>query len=82
MKIVPVQDAVGMVLCHDVTQIIPGRFKGPAFRKGHILQEDDVPHLLSMGKEHVYAWELEQGRLHEDEAALRLSRAAAGPGLL
>jgi molybdenum cofactor synthesis domain-containing protein len=81
MKIVPVQDAVGMVLCHDVTQIIPGRFKGPAFRKGHILQEDDVPHLLSMGKEHVYAWELEQGRLHEDEAALRLSRAAIGPGL-
>ncbi len=81
MKMVPVQDAVGMVLCHDVTQIIPGRFKGPAFRKGHILQEEDVPRLLSMGKEHVYAWELPPGRLHEDEAALRLARAAAGPGL-
>jgi Probable molybdopterin binding domain len=82
MKIVPVQDAVGMVLCHDVTQIIPGRFKGPAFRKGHILQEDDVPRLLSMGKEHIYAWELESGQLHEDEAALRLAQAAAGPGLV
>jgi len=56
MKTVPVQDAVGMVLCHDVTQIIPGRFKGPAFRKGHILQAEDVPRLLNMGKEHIYAW--------------------------
>ena len=81
MKIIPVQDAVGMVLCHDVTQIIPGGFKGPAFRKGHVLQEEDVPRLLSMGKEHIYAWELEHGQLHEDEAALRLARAAAGEGL-
>ncbi len=81
MKIVPVQDAVGMVLCHDVTQIIPGLFKGPAFRKGHVLREEDVPHLLSLGKEHIYAWELQHGQLHEDEAALRLARAAAGPGL-
>lgn len=81
MKTVPVQDAVGMVLCHDVTQIIPGRFKGAAFRKGHILQEEDVPRLLSMGKEHIYAWELPCGQLHEDEAALRLARAAAGEGL-
>jgi molybdenum cofactor synthesis domain-containing protein len=82
MKIVPVQDAVGMVLCHDITQIIPGRFKGPAFRKGHILQEEDVPRLLSLGKEHIYAWELEPGRLHENEAARRLARAAAGEGLI
>lgn len=81
MKIIPVREAVGMVLGHDVTQIIPGYFKGPAFRKGHILQAEDVPRLLSMGKEHVYAWELPRGRLHEDEAALRLARAAAGEGL-
>ncbi len=46
MKVIPVQDAVGMVLCHDITQIIPGRFKGPAFRKGHVLREEDVPQLL------------------------------------
>lgn len=81
MKTVPVQDAVGMVLCHDVTQIIPGRFKGPAFRKGHILQEEDVPRLLSLGKEHIYAWELPPGHLHENEAATRLARAAHGEGL-
>jgi molybdopterin biosynthesis enzyme MoaB len=81
MKTVPVQDAVGMVLGHDITQIIPGRFKGPAFRRGHILQQEDVPRLLSMGKELIYAWELPRGQLHEDEAALRLARAAAGGGL-
>ncbi len=81
MKTVPVQDTVGMVLDHDITQIIPGRFKGPAFRKGHILQVEDVPRLLSMGKEHISAWELPRGRLHEDEAALLLARAAAGEGL-
>ncbi len=81
MKTVPVKDAVGMVLCHDVTQIIPGRFKGAVFRKGHILLEEDLPLLLSMGKEHIYAWELQHGQLHEDEAALRLARAVAGEGI-
>ncbi len=81
MKMVPVQEAVGMVLCHDVTQIIPGLFKGPAFRKGYILKEEDVPRLLNMGKEHIYAWELPRGQVHEDDAALRLARAVAGKGL-
>ena len=77
---VPVQSAIGMVLCHDVTQIIPGRIKGPAFKKGHILRDEDVPLLLSMGKEHVYAWDIQtdSGLLHEDEATIRIARAAAG----
>ncbi len=80
MKMVQVQCAVGMVLCHDVTQIIPGRTKGPAFRKGHILREEDVPQLLDMGKEHVFAWDIQadSGLLHENEAAVRIARAAAG----
>lgn len=82
MKTVPVQDAVGMVLCHDVTQIIPGEFKGAAFRKGHVIQECDIPRLLSMGKEHIYAWEMRTGLVHEDEAAIRIARAAAGEGIL
>jgi molybdenum cofactor synthesis domain-containing protein len=81
MKTVPVQDAIGMVLCHDVTQIIPGQFKGPAFRKGHILEEEDIPRLLSMGKEHIYAWEVQNGLLHENEAAVRIARAVAGRGI-
>ena len=80
MKKVPVQSAIGMVLCHDVTQIIPGRMKGPAFKKGHILREEDVPQLLRMGKEHVYAWDIQSdsGLLHEDEATILIARAAAG----
>lgn len=81
MKTVPVHEAAGMVLCHDVTQIIPGQFKGPAFKRGHIVQRDDIPRLLSMGKERLYVWEMHRGLLHEDEAALRIAEAAAGPGL-
>ncbi len=80
MKTVPVQNALGMVLCHDVTRIIPGQCKGPAFRKGHIIREEDVAELLSMGKEHVYVWDIQTGSglLHENEAADRIARAAAG----
>lgn len=81
MKTVPVREALGMVLCHDMTQIIPGQFKGPAFRKGHIVREEDLPCLLSMGKDRIYVWELQDGRLHEDEAARRIARAAAGQGI-
>jgi len=81
MKTVPVQEAMGMVLCHDVTQIIPGQFKGPAFKRGHIVQADDIPRLLNMGKERLYVWEMHPGVLHEDEAALRIAEAAAGPGI-
>ena len=81
MKTVRVEDAVGMVLCHDVTQITPGEFKGRAFKKGHIIQPEDIPRLLDIGKEHVYVWELKEGFLHEDDAAIRIARAAAGPGV-
>jgi len=82
MKMVPVHEAAGSILCHDLTQIIPGEFKGPAFRKGHILQEEDIPRLLDMGKEHVYVWEMHRGLLHEDDAALRIARAVAGSGIV
>lgn len=81
MKMVPVQEAAGAVLCHDMTQIVPGRFKGAAFKKGHILQAEDIPRLLDMGKEHVFVWEINSGLLHEDSAAERMARAAIGQGL-
>ena len=70
MKYIKTEDAAGHVLCHDITRIIPGRFKGAAFRKGHIVAEEDIPVLLSMGKENLYVWEKKPGILHEDEAAL------------
>ncbi len=75
MKKVKTEEAVGMILCHDLTQIIPGKFKGVAFKKGHIIQKDDISKLLEMGKDHVYVWENEAGLLHEDEAGKRLAQA-------
>jgi len=69
MKLIKTVDAVGHVLCHDMTQIIPGKFKGPAFRKGHVITEEDIPVLLSIGKENLYVWEMDENMLHEDEAA-------------
>ena len=81
MKQVPVADAVGMVLGHDITRIVPGEFKGPAFKKGQVITAADIPRLLEIGKEHVFAFDLADGNVHEDDAALRIARAAAGPGL-
>ena len=69
MKGVKTQDAVGHVLCHDITQIIKDVKKGTAFRKGHIVTEEDIPVLLSLGKDNLYIWEKTEGILHENEAA-------------
>ena len=69
MKLIRTEDAVGQVLCHDITQIIKGEKKGPVFKKGHIIQEEDIPVLLSVGKDNIYIWEKEEGILHENEAA-------------
>jgi molybdopterin biosynthesis enzyme len=81
MKEVSVQDAVGMVLAHDLTQIIPGEFKGSKFKKGHIIQSEDIEILLSMGKQHLYVVDKEETDVHEDEAAARIAEAAAGRGI-
>lgn len=69
MKCVKTQDAVGHVLCHDITQIIKDVKKGTAFKKGHIVTEEDIPVLLSLGKDNLYVWEKTEGMLHENEAA-------------
>lgn len=81
MKMIKVQDAVGTILSHDVTQIIPGEFKGRAFKKGHVIREEDIEKLLSIGKEHIYVWEPEEGRLHENDAAIRISNLVIGEGV-
>lgn len=81
MKTVKTQDAVGMVLGHDLTQIIPGNYKGARFKKGHIIGEEDIEVLLSMGKENIYILELDENTVHEDDAAYRISRAIAGKGI-
>lgn len=72
---VRVQDAVGMVLAHDLTRIVPGEFKGRLFSRGHVISESDIEKLLAIGKEHIYALTLEPGELHEDDAARRMAGA-------
>lgn len=81
MKMIKVQNAVGTILSHDVTQIIPGKFKGRAFKKGHVIRAEDIEKLLSIGKENVYVWEQEEGKLHENDGAKRLSDLVVGEGV-
>lgn len=77
----PVQDAIGLPLTHDITRIIPGKAQYPVFRRGHLIQEEDVPVLLDMGKDHVFVGEMENNMVHEDEAALRIAQKASGEGM-
>ena len=78
MKLIRTQDAVGHVLCHDMTQIIKGEYKDARFRKGHVVTEADIPVLLSMGKENLYVWEMVPGMVHENDAAERLADLCQG----
>lgn len=69
MDLIKTEDAVGHILCHDITQIIKNVKKGVAFQKGHVIQAEDIPVLLSLGKEHLYVWRYDETMLHENEAA-------------
>lgn len=81
MKLIRTEDAVGTVLCHDITQIIKGVTKDAVFRKGHIVTEEDIPVLLSCGKENLYVWECGEGMMHENEAAAFLCDLCEGANL-
>lgn len=80
-KVIPVDKAVGTVLAHDITEIRPGEFKGRAFRKGHVVRQEDVCHLQRLGKEHLFVLEIAEDEMHEDEAAHALAHALAGEGV-
>lgn len=69
MKLIRTEDAVGQILCHDITQIIKGVTKDARFLKGHIITEEDIPVLLSLGKDNLYIWENDETMYHENEAA-------------
>ena len=82
MKSVSVEEALGMVLCHDLTKIVPGESHGVAFKKGHVITEEDIPKMLDIGKRKIFVWEMQEGIIHENEAGERMARAAAGKGIL
>ena len=79
MKKVKTEEALGLTLCHDITEVREG-FKGRAFQRGHVVTAEDIPHLLNLGKKHLYIWEPGAGEIHEEDAALRLSAMAPVEG--
>ena len=82
MKEIRTTQAVGHILCHDITRIVRGVSKGVAFSKGHIVTQEDIPLLLELGKEHLYVWEKQEGFLHENEAADILYEICAGENMM
>ena len=72
MKKIRIEDAVGMELCHDITEMKDG-FKGAAFKRGHIIREEDIPHMLDIGKKTVFVWEANAGEIHEEDCARRMA---------
>lgn len=82
LKNIPVQEAVGKVLFHDITRIAPGEFKGRAFKKGHIIKQEDVPMLMNLGKNNICILDLKDGHVHENDAAFRIAKAASGRGIV
>lgn len=81
MKEIRTQDAIGQVLCHDITRIVKGVVKDAAFRKGHVITEEDIPLLLSLGKDHVFVWENDETMLHENDAAEVLRQICQGSNM-
>ena len=79
MKKIPVEQAVGMTLCHDITKMVDG-FKGAAFRRGHVIREEDIEELLNIGKKTVFVWEENAGEIHEEDCALRMAAMAPVQG--
>ena len=81
-EMIPLDEAVGKVLAHDITEILPGHFKGVAFRKGHVIRKQDLERLRRLGKEHLFILNIGPGEVHEDDAAIKLAKALAGPGVM
>ena len=79
MKKIKVQDAVGMELCHDITEM-NDNFKGVAFPRGHIIRKEDIAHMLRIGKQHIFVWEEHAGEIHEDDCARRMAAMAPVKG--
>ena len=81
LRKIKLQEAVGTKLAHDITEIRPGEFKGPAFNKGHTVCNEDLCHLQKLGKNNLYVIDLEADEIHENQAASILADALAGDGI-
>lgn len=79
---VKTEDAVGKVLGHDLTKIVPGEYKGPAFKKGHVIQTEDIYHLKQIGKDHIFLIDLAEGQVHENDAISRIANSVAGNNII
>lgn len=80
-KKIKIEDAVGSALAHDITEIRPGEYKGPSFRKGHRVEREDLCHLMRLGKRHLYILDLNEDQMHEDDAVMEMAAALSGPGI-
>jgi molybdenum cofactor synthesis domain-containing protein len=78
---IPIEEAVGTRLAHDITEVRPGQYKGPRFRKGHKIEQEDLCHLARLGKRHLYVLDLTADQVHEDDAVAELAAALSGPGV-
>jgi hypothetical protein len=81
MRKIPVEKAVGEILGHDITRIVPQKLKYRAYERGHVIAQEDIPRLKDLGKKHIFVWEQDDNLVHEDEGAVCLAKAAAGPGV-
>lgn len=81
IEVVKIEEAVGYPLAHDITEIRPGEFKGPAFKRGYILKGQDLDHLRRLGKNHLYILKPEGDEMHEDDAAEAIALALCGSGV-
>ena len=79
MKKINIHDAIGMELCHDISEMNDG-FKGVAFKRGHVIREEDIAHMLRIGKQHIFVWEENVGEIHEDDCARRMAAMAPVEG--
>jgi hypothetical protein len=80
-KTVKIEDAIGLVLGHDITEIRKDEFKGRAFKKGHRIESADICHFQRLGKEHIFVLDIDENHLHENDAALALAKAFCGAGV-
>ncbi|BBO83047.1 molybdopterin-binding protein [Desulfosarcina ovata] len=81
MTKIKVEEAIGTRLAHDITEVRPGEFKGPSFKRGHKVEESDVCRLMRLGKRHLYILDLNADQVHEDDAVAELAAVLAGPGV-